>query len=73
MSDFFAMGGYALYVWASYIVPLGLMGWLLIASRRRWKVRERELAERERIAGPSRGMAGRRETPSPASMSEDPH
>ena len=73
MSDFFAMGGYAPYVWASYIVPLGLMVWLLIASRRRWKVRERELAEWERIAGPSRGMAGRRETPSPASTTEGPH
>ena len=36
-SDFFAMGGYALYVWGSYAVTLGLMMTeiVLLALRRR--------------------------------------
>lgn len=36
-SEFFAMGGYALYVWGSYIVTLGLMVMelVLLALRRR--------------------------------------
>jgi heme exporter protein D len=36
-SDFFAMGGYALYVWGSYAVTLGLMVMeiLLLALRGR--------------------------------------
>ena len=36
-SDFFAMGGYALYVWGSYLVTLGLMVmeivWLALRKR----------------------------------------
>jgi heme exporter protein D len=36
-SDFFAMGGYALYVWGSYGVTFALLGleMLLLALRRR--------------------------------------
>lgn len=36
-ADFFAMGGYALYVWGSYAVTLGLMVMeiVLLALRRR--------------------------------------
>lgn len=37
MTDFFAMGGYAFYVWGSYIVTFGLMAAeiALLAMRRR--------------------------------------
>jgi len=37
MSDFLAMGGYAFYVWGSYIVTVGLMAAevVLLAMRRR--------------------------------------
>jgi heme exporter protein D len=36
-SDFFAMGGYALYVWGSYAVTAGLIGVeiVLLVRRRR--------------------------------------
>ena len=37
MTDFLAMGGYAFYVWGSYIVTFGLMAAeiVLLAMRRR--------------------------------------
>lgn len=37
VGEFFAMGGYAFYVWGSYIVTFGLMALeiILLASRRR--------------------------------------
>ena len=41
-SDFFAMGGYALYVWGSYAVTAGLivMEIILLRSRRRAAVEQ---------------------------------
>jgi heme exporter protein D len=41
MSDFLAMGGYAFYVWGSYIVTFGLMAAeiVLLAMRRRGVLR----------------------------------
>ena len=30
-SEFFHMGGYAVYVWSSYGLALVLMGWILIS------------------------------------------
>ena len=41
-SDFFAMGGYALYVWGSYAVTAGLivMEILLLRNRRRAAVEQ---------------------------------
>lgn len=37
MSDFLAMGGYALYVWGSFVMTAGVLGWevLTLAQRRR--------------------------------------
>ncbi len=33
MSDFFAMGGYAMYVWGSYGAALAVLAWNLAAPR----------------------------------------
>ena len=38
MSEFFAMGGYGLYVWGSYAITAALIGfeaWLTLRRRRR--------------------------------------
>ncbi len=36
VSDFLDMGGYALYVWSSYLVTLGTLAWeLVLLSQRR--------------------------------------
>ena len=32
-SEFFAMGGYAFYVWGSYAAALGVFAWNLISVR----------------------------------------
>lgn len=37
LADFLSMGGYAFYVWGSYIVTFGLMGLEVLALRRRKK------------------------------------
>jgi heme exporter protein D len=43
-SDFFAMGGYALYVWGSFVVVFGVMLCELIVLRLRGKSIRKELA-----------------------------
>jgi heme exporter protein D len=43
-NDFFAMGGYALYVWGSFVVVFGLMLSELIALKLRGKSIRKELA-----------------------------
>jgi heme exporter protein D len=42
MSDFLAMGGYALYVWGSFGMTAGVLGWelLMLAQRRRRALQE---------------------------------
>lgn len=47
-SEFLAMGGYAAYVWPAFGIALALLLALLVASRRRLKSREAELAALER-------------------------
>lgn len=37
MSDFFAMGGYALYVWGSFVVVFGSMAGEVMVLRQRSK------------------------------------
>ena len=37
LSDFLSMGGYAFYVWGSYIVTFAFMGFEILALRRRKK------------------------------------
>ncbi|UCH52445.1 MAG: heme exporter protein CcmD [Pseudomonadota bacterium] len=52
-SDFFAMGGYALYVWGSYAVAaIVLIGNILVARSRASRTRER-LEEFYRLKGQS--------------------
>ena len=43
-SDFFAMGGYALYVWGSFVVVFGLMLCEVIVLKLRGKSIRKELA-----------------------------
>jgi heme exporter protein D len=43
-SDFFAMGGYALYVWGSFFMVFGFMLCELFALRLRGKAVRKELA-----------------------------
>jgi heme exporter protein D len=44
LSDFFAMGGYALYVWLSFGATLLLLVWLALYSQSRQQRFLRELA-----------------------------
>jgi len=48
MSEFFEMGGYALYVWGSYGAALAVFAWNLLAPR----------AERARLLRALRDDAG---------------
>lgn len=42
VADFFAMGGYGLYVWGSFVMTAGVMAWevLTLAQRRRRAITE---------------------------------
>jgi heme exporter protein D len=55
--DFFAMGGYALYVWGSFLVVFACLGgeMLLLAQRR--AAIGLELARARELAGSSKGRA----------------
>jgi heme exporter protein D len=48
MSGFFAMGGYAAFVWPAYGVGLLVLGGLLVQSLRQYRARQRELERLER-------------------------
>ncbi|MCP5419900.1 MAG: heme exporter protein CcmD [Gammaproteobacteria bacterium] len=47
-SDFFHMGGYAFYVWASYGLTLAVLGGLLVAIARRHRQLQADLERRTR-------------------------
>jgi len=51
-SDFFAMGGYALYVWTSYGVAAVVLVGNVIAARRREQSVRRELQNLDRLHHP---------------------
>lgn len=53
MSDFFAMGGYALYVWGSFFVVFGCMGGEILLLKQRGKSIHRQLGN-VRTSHPSR-------------------
>lgn len=61
MQDFFAMGGYAAFVWPSYGLAVVILLWFLIASRHGLKAREAELRALETRGGHRRS---RRSQPS---------
>jgi len=44
-SEFFSMGGYAFYVWGSYLATLILMGGEVLMLLRRGKKRHQELRD----------------------------
>ncbi|HLA13316.1 MAG TPA: heme exporter protein CcmD [Pyrinomonadaceae bacterium] len=50
-SDFFSMGGYAFYVWGSYLVTLVAIGAEVIALVRRKKNLSRQLSRRVSSTG----------------------
>lgn len=70
MSDFFAMGGYAAYVWPAYALAALVLVGLLVASLRGLHAREatlkalegsrpvRRRSRREETAGPDGAPAG---------------
>jgi heme exporter protein D len=49
VGDFFAMGGYALYVWPAFALAAVVLVWLALNSRVRLKAAERELAAAEQL------------------------
>jgi len=62
IGEFFAMGGYAGFVWTAYGVVAVVMAGLLIASRRALRARQREIAALE-AASPRRRARGGGGTP----------
>jgi heme exporter protein D len=50
-ATFFAMGGYAVYVWPAFAVAALVMAGLVITTLRTLRRRERELAEIETARG----------------------
>jgi heme exporter protein D len=67
LSSFFAMGGYAGYVWPSYSLAIAVMVAVLVASLRGVKNAERELEQIQSLR-PSR----RRRAQQAASVTEVP-
>ena len=57
-NDFFAMGGYALYVWGSYAVTAGVVAAevILLRLRRRNILNQLALMSRHRAASRNRGQ-----------------
>jgi heme exporter protein D len=51
IATFFAMGGYAIYVWPSFAVAALVMAGLVTTTLRTLRRRERELAEIETARG----------------------
>lgn len=58
VSEFFHMGGYALYVWLSYGIAALLLGWIFVApifnkksiiKELRMKYRQQERQQREQV------------------------
>ena len=45
VSEFFAMGGYALYVWPAYLIAAGILVTLLVLSIRDLQRNEKTLRE----------------------------
>lgn len=54
MSEFFAMGGYGLYIWPCFLITLLVMGGLAVSSWTGWK-RQTALFARLQAEQPSAG------------------
>jgi len=57
LESFFAMGGYAVFVWPAFGLTALVMIWLLVATLRRLRERERAMAELQ-AASPRRPRGG---------------
>ncbi len=57
LSDFLAMGGYAIFVWPAYGVTIVVMAGLVVQSLRRYRRNQRELEELQRDR-PRRNLSG---------------
>ncbi len=44
MAGYFAMGGYALYVWSAYVAALVIMAGMVVATLRRLRSVQRDVA-----------------------------
>lgn len=53
-AEFFAMGGYGLYVWGSYVAALVLMTVEPLLARRRLRAALRDAAMRAQVVGSAR-------------------
>ncbi|MEL3890253.1 heme exporter protein CcmD [Ferrovibrio sp. MS7] len=51
LSDFFAMGGHAGFIWPAFAIGFAVLGGLALLSRRALGEAERELAEARKEAG----------------------
>lgn len=54
LGTYFAMGGYAVYVWPAYGVTFAVLGGLGLYCRRRYRQSVRTLDELQRQLGPRR-------------------
>jgi len=54
VSAYFAMGGYAVYVWPAYVVTAAALGGLALFSWRRYRDSVRSLDRLQRQLGPRR-------------------
>ena len=63
VSDYFAMGGYAGFVWTAYAVVAVVLAGLAIASRRSLRARRREIAALEAASPRRRAGAAERKAP----------
>lgn len=61
MADYLHMGGYALYVWGSYLLTALVLGALFLGALRTLQRRERELEALRSLAPHRRARAERRE------------
>jgi heme exporter protein D len=52
MEHFFAMGGYAVFVWPAFAVAVAIMLVMLVPSLASYRRRQRELARLEREESP---------------------
>jgi heme exporter protein D len=57
LSSYFAMGGYAVYVWPAYVLAAVVIAGLLIVSLRELKARERELKSLQELSPGRRGRS----------------
>ena len=57
MSEFFAMGGYAAYVWPAYIIAVATIGGMAIQTIQQWRRARDRLRALEADASPATKQA----------------